>query len=333
MESIKLIHGAGGEDTLNLIEKFILPLIGSGLTGEMDDAAYLNLGSDGVAFTTDSHVVKPVFFPGGDIGKLAVCGTVNDLVVCGARPVAMSLGLIVEDGFSAGDLERILKSIGQEADKAGVKIVTGDTKVVEKGAVDGIFINTAAVGILENKIKLGLNYIGPNDDVLVTGGIGRHGVAVLLARHDLGMDVKIESDVACLGGLLLPLVKGKGIKFMRDPTRGGVASVLNEICRDGHFGVEITEEDIPVDDDVAAVSEILGLDPLSIACEGRAVCVCDPRHTEEVLRLLKNHPMGKNASVIGKITSGNKGRVVLNTLGGGRRMVPFPDLEQLPRIC
>jgi hydrogenase expression/formation protein HypE len=287
-----------------------------------------------LAFTTDSFVVKPVFFPGGDIGKLAVCGTVNDLAVSGAVPLYLSLSFIIEEGFLVEDLEKIVKSIKKWAGKAGVKIVTGDTKVVQKGEADGVFINTSGVGKIIPSRKLGVEFIRPGDKILVTGTIGDHGVSILSSRKALEFDSPISSDAAPLNGMLELLVKElKGVRFMRDPTRGGLATLLNEVAEGSGLGIHIEENAIPVADGVRGACEFLGLDPMYLANEGKAVVIIDPDTAKKAVSIIKKSEYGRNAAVIGEVTRDNKGKVSLRTKFGVTRIVDMLTSEQLPRIC
>lgn len=333
MKEILLTHGSGGKLTHSLIKGF-LKILGNEYLNELDDSAIFNIGNNKIAFTTDSYVVKPIFFPGGDIGRLAVCGTVNDLAVCGARPLFLSSSMIIEEGFPERKLDRILRSMSKTAEEAGVKIVTGDTKVVEKGACDGIFITTSGVGIIEANFDLSISRINPGDKVIISGNMGDHGFSVLNAREKFEFKADIRSDASPLNGLISAVMKiGKDIKFMRDPTRGGLATTLNEIVENKNIGIEIFDEKIPVNKKVAAIGEILGIDPLYMGNEGKAVFVTSERSSQAVLRRLRKHKFGKNASIIGIVTKENKGKVILRTKIGTRRMLGMLIGEQLPRIC
>lgn len=317
----------------NLIKDLLLKKLGNPLLCELADSARLDY-KEKLAFSTDSFVVNPLKFPGGDIGKLAVCGTVNDLVMLGARPEYLSLAFIIEEGLEYKILDEITNSISEATKQAKVKIVTGDFKVVEKGAVDKIFINTSGVGrILKNK-KLSVKNIRAGDKIILTGNIGQHGLAVLAKRKDLDWKFNIKSDCAALNNLLLPLLAAtNGIRFMRDPTRGGVATTLNEVAESINLGVVINEKDIPVSAKVRAASELLGIDPLYIANEGVALLVVSPQNEKKVLNLLRKNPLGKNARTIGAITNKFKSRVILQTNFGTQRIIDMLTADPLPRIC
>jgi hydrogenase expression/formation protein HypE len=330
MTKIEIGHGSGGRLTRDLIEKVFLKYLDSEELKPLEDASYINLSHQNTAMTTDSYVVRPLFFPGGNIGKLSVCGAVNDLVVSGALPRYLSVGFIIEEGFPIKHLEEILKSIKQTSEKAGVSVVTGDTKVVEKNKCDGIYINTTGVGEIIRHLPL--SNVSKNDAVLVTGTVGDHGTAVALARDEFNIDASVESDCAPLQDLLAPLFEIQGIKWMRDPTRGGTATVLAELAENTGMGVAVIEENVPVRDDVRFISDMLGYDPLYLANEGKAVIVTSEKTVDRVIETLKKHPLGKNAGVIGKISSGFKG-VRMKTRIGGERVLDLLEEELLPRIC
>ncbi len=334
-DRILLAHGGGGQLTDDLIRKHILPNLDNDTLAELGDSAALNLESGSVCFTTDSYVVKPLFFNGGDIGKLAVCGTINDLAVTGARPVALSLSLIIEDGFELDLLDMILASIGKTARQGGVKIVTGDTKTVEAGAADKIFINTAGIGHKLPGVKLGVDKIVPGDKIIVNGTLGDHGMAIISQREDIKFQSQLQSDCAPLAGLIGELLENaKGVKFMRDPTRGGLAATLNEITQSTGLSVEIRENDIPVKPAVQAAADMLGFDVLAIANEGKFVAVVSPESAEECLTKCRDHTLGEEAEVIGEIVETRDVPVVeLVTRIGGRRIVQMPYGRELPRIC
>ena len=300
---------------------------------EKKDSAVLKIGNKKIAFTTDSYVVNPIFFPGGDIGSLAVYGTVNDLAVCGAKPMYISLGLIIEEGFDRKALGRITASAKIAAKKAGVEIVTGDTKVVEKGACDKIFINTSGLGeIFYPRLSIGL--IRPGDAVLVTGPIGEHAISILSKREGIDFKTKVLSDSAPLNGLVSRVLEvSSNVRFMRDPTRGGLATTLNEIVENRPFGIELDEKEIPVSIGVRQACELLGFDPLYLACEGRAVFVVAEPDAGKVLAAARRDKLGKHAKIIGVVTKEHKGRVYLKTRAGGKRIVDMLSGEQLPRIC
>ena len=289
-----------------------------------------------VAFTTDSYVVDPIFFPGGSIGKLAVCGTVNDLSVSGAIPQFMSCGFIIEEGFAISQLETIVKTMAEEADKAGVKIVTGDTKVVNRGKCDKVFINTTGMGFIHTSrhhISFG-NTIKPGDKIIINGSIGDHGIAILAARESLSLRSDIKSDCASLNNLLQPILETpQAIKFMRDATRGGLATVLCELAEDKNVGVNISEGQIPVKEIVNGACEVFGFDPLYLANEGKVLMVVDGTSANQILSKIKKHPLGENASIIGEIVSDHPQKVLLETEIGGRRILDMLSGEMLPRIC
>lgn len=314
-----------------LIKRLLLKRLYNPLLGELSDAALL---PGRLAFTTDSFVVNPLFFDGGDIGKLAVYGTVNDLVMQGARPCYLSLGMIIEEGLEMKVLERVVASLARAARGSGVFVVTGDLKVVEKGACDKLFINTSGIGTLVSKRTLSLRMIEPGDKVIVTGDIGRHGLAVAARREGLDWGFRIKSDCAALGGLLIPLVEREAaIRFMRDPTRGGLATTLSEIALARNLGIVINERSIPVSPPVRAACELLGIDPLHLANEGRAVLVVAPHRAGAVVRALRRHALGRNAALIGEVAAAPKGTVVMRTSSGSERLVGMPSSELLPRIC
>ncbi len=321
MSYITLDHGSGGKLTLELIENVFKT------ESDLDSAI---LGE--IAFTTDSHSIKPLFFKGGDIGKLAVSGTVNDLLCVGAKPLYLSSALIIEAGFEIEKLKRIAKSMRVEAEKAHVKIVCGDTKVVEKGKCDGIYINTSGIGKIIKPID-GKNIVD-GDVVIVTGTVGDHGFAILNEREQLNLETELESDVANLTDLILPLIESDvEVKFMRDPTRGGLAMCLNELCYRRDFGFEIFEEKIPVREDVKVISEILGIEPYYSANEGKMVIVLSKKDEEKALNLLRKDKLGENASTIGFVSTEIPGKVILNTKFGSKRLLRMPVSERMPRIC
>lgn len=332
-KKILLSHGSGGKLTRDLIKDLFLEELGNQFLNPLTDSAILPPVNSKLAFTTDSYVVKPLFFPGGDIGKLSVCGTVNDLSVAGARPLYLSLGFILEEGLSFDDLERIVRSIKFTSEEAGVMIVSGDTKVIEKGKGDGIFINTSGIGVIEDDVELSVRRIDVGDKVLVSGSLGDHGASVLSNREGLSFEGVIESDCAALNHLIEGLAPiGKDIKFMRDPTRGGLAGVVNEIAEQG-MEIVIKEEDVPIKEVVSGFCEILGIDPLYLACEGRVVIVCAEKAAQKVLNNLKNHPLGRGAAIVGEVTGKGKSAVYLQTPYGTKRLLDMPVEDNLPRIC
>ena len=317
----------------SLIRELLVRKLANPILQRLSDSAVLNFKGR-TAFTTDSFVVNPLYFPGGDIGKLSVCGTVNDLVMLGAIPEYLSLALIVEEGFEYRELEKIVDSIAQTAKAAGVYFVTGDIKVVEKGACDKIFINTSGVGRIITSGDLSVKHIKPNDRIIITGTIAQHGLAVLSKRNDLGLGFDIKSDCASLNELLIPIIKKTPeIKFMRDPTRGGLATTLNEVAESTRLGVMLDEKNIPIASQVRAGCELLGIDPLYIASEGRAILAVEPGAVKKVLQLLHRHPLGRQAREIGRIVKQPKGKVILNTVLDTQRIVDMLTSEPIPRIC
>jgi hydrogenase expression/formation protein HypE len=330
---ILLSHGSGGRLTHDLIRDLLLKKLRNPILEQLSDSAYLEY-RQGLAFTTDSFVISPIKFPGGDIGKLAVCGTVNDLAVSGAVPEYLSLALIIEEGFAYSALEKIVDSIALTAASAGVRVVAGDIKVVERGACDKIFINTCGLGRMPGNRRLSVHNIRPADKIVITGTIAQHGLAVLASRKGLALGRGVTSDCACLNDLLLPLLsKTTAIRCMRDPTRGGLATVLNEIAEASRLGMCIEEKNIPITGQVRAACELLGMDPLYLASEGRAVLFVAADAAEETVRLLRRHPLGAHARVIGSVTATAPRRVILNTCLGTRRIIEMLIGEPLPRIC
>jgi hydrogenase expression/formation protein HypE len=333
-ERITMSHGAGGKATQTLIEAIFLDAFRNPLLEPLEDAARIHVNGARVALTTDSYVVSPLFFPGGDIGDLAVNGTVNDLAVSGANPLYLSAGFILEEGFPVADLIRIVASMQAAAQRAGVQIVTGDTKVVEKGKADGCYINTAGVGVIERDISLGVAQARPGDAILVSGPIGDHGVTIMLARGELDIEADLSSDTAPLNGLVSSLLSQvDGVRALRDATRGGVATILNEIATAAQAGIVVSESDLPVRAEVRGASELLGIDPMYVACEGRMVVVVDGDRADAALAALRAHPLGEQAAIIGRVTAGPPGIVQLKTAFGGTRIVDLLVGDPLPRIC
>ena len=326
---ITLDYGSGGKKTAALIDEIIVPELGNAALNSLGDGAVLE---GGLAFSTDSFVVSPLFFPGGDIGKLSVCGTVNDLAMCGAEPKYLSLALIIEEGLPAEDLRRVVASIKSAAEAAGVQVVTGDTKVVERGRGDGLYINTAGIGLVKY-LGLGPDKMRPGDAVLLSGTAGDHGAAVMLARDGL-MEGEIRSDCAALNGLAFALLdSGAQVRVLRDPTRGGVATTLCEFAESAKLGIELDEAAIPVRRDVSAACALLGLDPLYCANEGKMLAVVAPEDAQAALAALRSRPEGENAAIIGRVTVERPGRVALRTAAGGARLLQKLAGAQLPRIC
>lgn len=331
---IVLAHGSGGKLSQQLIEKLILPQFGNDLLDPLHDGAVFSVNGMRLAFTTDSYVISPIFFPGGNIGTLAVHGTVNDLAMCGARPLYLSAGFILEEGTSIQDFWRIVQSMRQAADSAGVQLVTGDTKVVDRGKADKIFINTSGVGIVPDGVDIHPAHASPGDRILVSGPIAVHGIAIMSVREGLEFETEIASDTASLAGLVeTMLAASKGIHVLRDPTRGGVTSALSEIARSAGVGMMLDEAAIPVTQEVQGACEILGLDPLYVANEGKLLAIVSPADTGKVLSAMKSHPLASEASVIGEVTSEHPGFVLMKTRVGGTRVVDMLSGEQLPRIC
>lgn len=334
-KKILLAHGGGGRLTAKLIDDMIVPRFNNSTLARLTDSALLELDSTSLCFTTDSFVVKPLFFNGGDIGKLAICGTVNDLAVAGAKPVALSLSLIIEEGLELETLGKILDSAAKTAADANIPIVAGDTKVVETGAADKIFINTAGVGTKIPNVDISFDKIAPGDSIIINGTIGDHGMTIVSQREELNFDSPIQSDCACLGELIAQILqKTPDVKFMRDPTRGGLAATLNEIASGANCDIEITEDAIPENPTVRAAADMLGFDLLDIANEGKVVIVASPESAQAVLDACKQHPLGKNASLIGQTKSPEGAPVVeLITRIKGRRIIQTPYGRELPRIC
>ena len=333
-EEILLGHGSGGKLTARLIEKIILPAFRNPALERLDDQAILPFGGARLAFTTDSYVVTPIFFPGGDIGELAVNGTVNDLAMGGATPLYLSLAFILEEGLPIGDLERVIQSVRRAAVRAGVDVVTGDTKVVGRGSGDKVFINTSGIGLVPPGVNLTSARVQPGDAILVSGPIGDHGVAILSRREGLEFDGQIDSDTAPLHELVAAaLAAGSEIHALRDPTRGGVAAALVEIATRRGLGIEVDESAVPVRDAVRGACEILGLDPLLVANEGKLVAFVPEAGSERVLQALRAHPLGRGACRIGRVTADHPGFVTLRTPIGGQRILDLPFGESLPRIC
>jgi hydrogenase expression/formation protein HypE len=332
-DRILLAHGSGGRMAHELISKSFIRKLSNPLLARMDDSAVVSFNGK-LAFTTDSYVVSPIFFPGGDIGKLAVCGTVNDLAMSGAKPLYLSLAFIIEEGLLFKDLKKVVVSIKAAAHEASVQIVTGDTKVVHHGSADKLFINTSGIGIIHDRVKISGSNARPGDVVILSGTIGDHGVAVLSKREGLSFSTKLKSDCAPLGGLVADMLEAsRDINCMRDPTRGGLATTLNEIAQQSSVGIRIDEEAIPVREEVLGACEMLGLDPLYIANEGKLIAIVPQTEAKSVLKAMKKHPYGKEAAIIGEVTKEKPGRVVMNTRIGSSRIVDMLTGDPLPRIC
>jgi len=337
--AVTLAHGGGGKAMHDLIDDIFVQAFDNEVLAPLEDQARFDLAElaihgDRLAFTTDSYVVKPLDFPGGNIGKLAICGTVNDLAVGGAKPLYLTCAVIIEEGLQIETLRQVARTMAATAREAAVKVVTGDTKVVERGACDKLFINTTGVGVIRTGIDLGVAKSQPGDVILVNGLLGDHGAAILNARGDMALTTPVESDCAALHGLIdALLIAVPNTRFLRDPTRGGLATVLNEIADAAHVGIEIHEDLTPIRTEVKGFCEILGLDPLYLANEGKVVCVVPPDLADRALAALKAHPLGRGAAKIGEVTDRHPGRVVMQTVFGGRRIVDMLVGEQLPRIC
>jgi len=331
---VLLSDGGGGTRTKKLIEQFITKHLGNPILARLDDAACLTLPERDIAFTTDSFVVKPLFFPGGDIGLLAACGTINDLVMQGAEPKYMSLGLILEEGLLLHDLDRIIQSIGRVLSQTGVTVVTGDTKVTERGSGTGTAINTSGIGIRLPQTDVHISNGKPGDAVIITGPIGDHGIAVMSCRQGLKFDSNITSDAAPLWSMIKPLLDTPGtVHSLRDPTRGGLAGTLCDLAEASGCCVRIEEQLIPVRKEVAAACRMLGFDVLNVANEGKAVVVCPKAAEDKVLQMLRMSPLGHEARIIGRLESEPGGLVLLKTTTGGERIIETPSGEDMPRIC
>lgn len=333
-DKILLAHGAGGLKTQRLIRQIFQKNLGNAYLQQELDAALIKISSHKVAFSTDSFVINPIFFPGGDIGKLAVCGTVNDLAVMGAKPLYLTLGLIIEEGLPIDVLDKIISSLGNTAREAGVHIVAGDTKVVEHGACDKIFINTSGIGLLAPGVDVRPQKMTPGDKIIVSGPIGNHGIAVLAAREKMDFSPQPQSDCTYLNYLIDGILgTGANVKCMRDPTRGGLATTLNELAQQAGAGIRIYEEQLPVEPQVRAACSILGLDPLYLANEGKVIIVAAAKDAEMVLAAVKKYQIGQKASIIGEVTDSHQSKVVMETELGTLRMLHMLEGEPLPRIC
>ncbi len=333
-KSVLLAHGGGGRLTQQMIQKMFLPSFRNEFLEPLHDGAIISFNGVKLAFTTDSYVVNPIFFPGGDIGGLAVNGTVNDLAMCGARPLYLSAAFIIEEGFPMEDLWRVVLSMQSASQKAGVSLVTGDTKVVDRGKGDQIFINTSGVGLIEPGVDIHPKRAKAGDKIILNGPIALHGIAIMSVREGLEFETRIESDTAALNDLVMTMFDAsKEIHLLRDPTRGGLAGALNEIAESAQVGISITEDRILVGEEVKGACEILGLDPLYVANEGKLIAFVDPATTDRVLAAMRRHPLGKEAAVIGEVVDDHAGTVVMKSRIGGFRVVDMLSGEQLPRIC
>jgi len=333
-DTVRLSHGSGGKLTLELIEELFVATFSNEPLKELTDAAILPNPGGRIAFATDSHTVKPAFFPGGDIGRLAVAGTVNDLAVMGATPLYMSAAFLLEEGYDMEELERVVRSMKATADEAGVAIVAGDTKVLERGHGDGVFINTTGLGFLPDDVQMGVAHVRPGDKVLVNGTLGDHGIAVMSRREGLDLAVELASDVAPLNGLIDAVLRvAPNVRFMRDVTRGGLAAVANEVVHRQAFGLRVFDVAVPVNELVEQYSEMLGIDPFLAANEGKVLLIVPPDEADAALGAMKAHPFGREAAIIGDIVRKPEGVALVETAYGSRRVLEMPIEEQLPRIC
>ncbi|MBL9089524.1 MAG: hydrogenase expression/formation protein HypE [Planctomycetia bacterium] len=330
-----MAHGGGGRMSKALTDRVFLPAFRNEALAALHDGATLERPAGRIAFTTDTYVVRPIFFPGGDIGSLAVHGTVNDLAMCGARPLALSTGYLLEEGFPLADLERVVASMRDAALRVGVPIVTGDTKVVDRGKGDGVYVNTAGIGVVPDGVEIAPARVRAGDRVLLSGGIALHGIAILSVREGLAFEAAIESDSAPLHDLVAAVLAagGPGVHVMRDPTRGGVASATNELAFAAGVGMVLDERAVPVREDVRGACELLGLDPLYVANEGKLLAIVAPDVADAVLAAMRGHPLGREAAVVGEVTRGPAGRVTVRSRVGGTRLLDMMSGEQLPRIC
>lgn len=333
-DKILLDHGSGGKISHSLTADIMLPIFNNPILSQLDDGAIFDLEGKRFAFSTDTYVVDPIFFPGGNIGDLAINGTVNDIAMCGAVPLYLSAGLIIEEGFPISDLKIIIKEMGIAADRAGVKVVTGDTKVVPKGAADKIFINTSGIGLIAEDVNIASHNACVGDKIILSGSIADHGITVLTQREGMTFSSTIISDTASLNHMVKSMLfVSRNIHVLRDPTRGGVGTSLNEIAMSSKVGIRIYEEKLPVKDEVAGICELLGFDPLYIANEGKLIAFVGQDDAEDVLSAMKEDEYGKDASIIGEVVSDSPGKVFMQTRIGGSRIVDMLTGEQLPRIC
>jgi len=333
-DKILLDHGSGGKISHRLTTDMLLPVFDNPILAQLNDGAIFELEGLRVAFSTDSYTVDPIFFPGGSIGDLAINGTVNDVAMCGGNPVYLSVGLIIEEGFAVKDLEKIVAEMGKAAEIAGVTVVTGDTKVVPKGAVDKIFINTSGLGLIPQDINIASHHARPGDQIILSGTIADHAITILTQREGLSFETSITSDTAPLNHMVNRMfAASKDIHVLRDPTRGGVGTALNEIAEKSQTGIRIYEDRIPLKNEVAATCELLGFDPLYLANEGKLLAFVSPSDTDVVLAAIRENPFGKDATVIGEVVEDHSAKVIMETRIGGSRIVDMLAGEQLPRIC
>ena len=335
MEIITLSHGSGGKATNKLIDNLFYKYFNNEFLLQKNDSSVLPVINGKIAMSTDSFVINPIFFEGGDIGKLAVCGTINDICMSGAKPLYISVGFIIEEGLPISELEKVVQSIAKTANEAGVEIVTGDTMVVEKGSCDKIYINTTGIGIIEeNRAYLGGDKVKNGDKIIISGTLGDHGMCVMNKRENLGFETSIKSDCCLLNKLIEDILSASNnVKVLRDPTRGGLATTLNEIIEHSNISMEIAEEFIPVKPEVDAMCEILGLDPLFIANEGKVVVIVDKNDADNVLNIMRQNPVGKDSVLLGEAINDGKNKLYLKTKIGGRRIINMPEGEILVRIC
>jgi hydrogenase expression/formation protein HypE len=335
---IQMAHGAGGELMNRLIAESILKNLTSEKLGEvgltdLDDGASITLGDKEIVVSTDSYTISPIFFPGGDIGKLAACGTINDISVMGAKPIALASAIILEEGFLIADLEKIIRSMDTSCRKAGVSVITGDTKVMQRGAIDKIVITTTGIGFADKGKVIKDSNLAAGDKIILTGTVGDHGIALMSFREGFGFETTLRSDVASLWDMIEKVLEIGGITAMRDPTRGGLSAALNDWARKSNTGIVIDEEKIPIREEVVAASEMLGIDPLTVANEGKAIIGVRPDKAEEVLRVIRATEYGSEAQIIGEAIDKHIGKVILNTTVGGKRIIEPPSGDPIPRIC
>ena len=333
-ERILLAHGSGGRLSYDLIRELFLPPLHNPILATLSDAAIFSHQGVRLAITTDSYVVDPIFFPGGDIGSLAIYGTINDLAMGGAEPLFFSIGFILEEGFPVEELKVVVNSVKEAAQQCGVEIIAGDTKVVPRGKGDKIFINTTGLGVVREEIELSVDRVCVGDKIIINGFIGEHGIAVMSQREGLEFDTLIKSDAAPLWGFVSQMLEAsQGLHLLRDPTRGGVATILNEVVSEQDFGIHLEEASLPIGEGVLGACELLGLDPLYVANEGKLIAFCKPGEVEPIMAAMKRHPYGREARVIGEVVATPPGKVIMKTRVGGTRLLDMLTGEQLPRIC
>jgi hydrogenase expression/formation protein HypE len=330
---VDMAHGSGGRAMAQLIDELFIKHFDNELLLQSNDQAVFDAPAGRMAISTDGHVISPLFFPGGDIGSLSVHGTINDVAMSGAKPLYLSAGFILEEGFPLSELDKIVESMGRASHEAGVPVVTGDTKVVEKGKGDGVFITTTGIGVIPDKVNISGNRARAGDAILVNGTMGDHGVVIMSSRANLEFETSLKSDSAALHGLIADMVEAvPDIHCLRDPTRGGLATTLNELAQQSRVGMKLYEAKIPIHPEVSAACELLGLDPLYVANEGKLICICDQDDAEQLLTVMQSHPLGKQAAIIGEVIEDEHGFVQMETSFGGSRVVDWMAGEQLPRI-